>query len=302
MTPTYAQATTAHPGTTDYAALWYWVREREEVRRNKEDLKLPHPWTIDPVLSAYRFCCVRREDDRGTRWIRENVRQPYADHPNLWLMLCISRVVNWPDTLTDLIDQGAWPVNDDFDPRSMTEVLNARCKSGRKTYTGAYMIPAPHDKGGDKQAYVAENMVGELWRRRRSLSLGTLANTPDMSYVHSWVMRTRGWGPFLSYQAVVDMRFTRVLSGALDVGTWAAAGPGTIRGLNRVHGRPVGASLDQRRALDEIRTIYQVAERETGVHMDLSDVPNILCETDKYLRVALDQGKPRARYVPGRGS
>ena len=36
--------------------------------------------------------------------------------------------------------------------------------------------------------------------------------------------------------------------------------------------------------------------------MDFSDVPNILCETDKYQRVALGEGKPRALYVVGRGS
>lgn len=32
------------------------------------------------------------------------------------------------------------------------------------------------------------------------------------------------------------------------------------------------------------------------------EVPNILCETDKYLRVLNGEGKPRALYVPGRGS
>lgn len=39
----------------------------------------------------------------------------------------------------------------------------------------------------------------------------------------------------------------------------------------------------------------------TGVSMDFSDVPNILCETDKYLRVKLGEGTPRARYVLSRG-
>ena len=35
--------------------------------------------------------------------------------------------------------------------------------------------------------------------------------------------------------------------------------------------------------------------------MDLSDVANCCCEFDKYERVRLGQGEPRARYVPGRG-
>ena len=84
--------------------------------------------------------------------------------------------------------------------------------------------------------------------------------------------------------------------------TWAAAGPGTLRGLNRIHGRPVDCALSQEQALREMRAIYEIVESETGVAMDFSDVPNILCETDKYLRVKNGEGKPRALYVPGRGS
>jgi hypothetical protein len=43
-------------------------------------------------------------------------------------------------------------------------------------------------------------------------------------------------------------------------------------------------------------------QAETGVADGFfSDVPNILCETDKYLRVKNGEGKPRALYVPGRG-
>jgi hypothetical protein len=50
-----------------------------------------------------------------------------------------------------------------------------------------------------------------------------------------------------------------------------------------------------------MRRIYKIVEAETGVPMDFSDVPNILCETDKYLRVKNGEGKPRALYVAGRG-
>ena len=58
-----------------------------------------------------------------------------------------------------------------------------------------------------------------------------------------------------------------------------------MRGLNRLQGRPVDATLSQDRALSEMRAIYKIVRSETGVAMDFSDVPNILCETDKYLRV-----------------
>jgi hypothetical protein len=282
----------------DYSPLWQWIKEREQVRQRK-DAGEPHPWTDDPIIGTYRFCNVRREDDRGTVWIRKNIRERFNGHPLLWLMLCIARQINWPATLQDLISEPhAWPDSDRFDPTEITRVLNYRKVRGEKIYTGAYMISAPATKGADKQGYIAETVIGALWRRREHFPTWNVS----LRRVHEWITASNGWGAFMAYQAVVDMRFTQILSAAPDVSSWAAAGPGTLRGLNRLHGRTVDQSLSQSQALLEMRAIYKVVESETGVPMDFSDVPNILCETDKYLRVKLGEGKPRALYVPGRGA
>lgn len=287
--------------TANYEPLIYWVKERERIRVRKEVDRAPPPWTDDPILATYRFCCVRREDDRGTIWIRDHIRKPFAEHPLLWLMLCIARQINWPDTLTELIQRSAWPHVDNFEPSMITLVLEDRKRRGEKIYTGAYMISAPSRKGDNKQTYIAEQVIGEQWRRlevfKRWFSYrATLHGT------HERLCAVNGWGPFMAYQAVVDMRFTSLLDRAEDLQSWAAAGPGTIRGLNRIHRRVVDATLSQERALSEMRAIYKFIQAESGVALDFSDVPNILCETDKYLRVKLGEGKPRALYVPGRGS
>jgi hypothetical protein len=105
----------------------------------------------------------------------------------------------------------------------------------------------------------------------------------------------------MAYQVVADWRFTRYLRNAEDVSTWAAAGPGTIRGLNRIAGRKTDRALEQWEALHELRKLYETIQQETGVTMDFSDVPNILCETDKYLRVLNGEGAPRALYHPQGG-
>jgi len=278
----------------DYGPLWYWIRKREEIRIKKESGS-PPPWTEDEILQEYRFCNVRREDDRVTRWIKRYVRERFAGSDSLWLMLCICRVINWPGTIRDLIASGdsAWPSSDAFSPGAFAAALKERMVNGWKVYTGAYVIPAGSVSGVAKHDYLADVMVGNLWRERHKFP----RPATSLRETYAWLNKFPGWGPFLSYQAVVDMRFTEILSCASDVSSWAAAGPGTIRGLNRVHGRPVDGALSQRQALDEILAIYEVAESQTGVSMDLSDVPNVLCETDKYLRVKLGEGRPRARYV-----
>jgi hypothetical protein len=282
----------------DYSVLFEWVTKREALRVLKSS-GAPHPWSDDPILTEFRFCNVRREDDIGTIWIREHIREPFADHPMLWLMLCIARQINWPDTLAEMIAGKCWPSEPQFDPSWITALLNWRKERGAKIYTGAYMISAPSTKGADKQAYIAEDVIGGLWKRRDFLGRfegATLQRT------HERITQSNGWGQFMAYQAIVDMRFTALLENASDAQTWAAAGPGTVRGLNRLYGRPVAGGLAQGQALSEMRAIYKIVQQETGVAMDFSDVPNILCETDKYLRVRQGEGKPRALYVAGRGS
>lgn len=285
----------------NYAPLWHWVRNREEIRRRKDSGLPQKSWTSNEILATWRCCNVRREDDRGTVWIRQNIRERFAGHSNLWLMLCIARQINWPETLQEAIDGwGSWPDHDGFDPKLLASVLNVRKSRGEKVYTGAYMISAPSTKGADKQLYIADAVIGDLWRRRGVFEKH-FAGQPTLRRTHELIMRTNGWGQFMAYQAVVDMRFTPLLRDAGDALSWAAAGPGTLRGLNRLHGRTVDFPLDQTQALKEMRAIYELAEIETGVAMDFSDVPNILCETDKYLRVQNGEGKPRALYVAGRG-
>ncbi len=283
-----------HP---NYEPLWRWVRGREDLRVRRARGE-PPPWTTDPILASYRFCNVRREDDKVTIWIRRHVREVYQDHPLLWLMLCLCRMINWPDTLAELIDAGAWPGDARGSPEAVQRVLHARKARGDKVYTGAYVIPAPAQAGADKATYVADVVVGDLWRRSSQFAAwfeGVRA--PTLQGTHERIRQSPGWGDFLAYQAVVDLRFCpALLAFAPDRETWAAAGPGSLRGLHRLYERALVATISQAQALEEIRAIFEVAERETGVAMDFSDVPNILCETDKYLRVALGQGKPRARY------
>lgn len=289
------------------APLLDWIGERELIRIRKEERGQAPPFTLDPILAQYRFCNVRREDDSVTRWINTYIRRQYHNHPQLWFMLCIARQINHPPTLGELIHLDAWPTNGYFAPAQMTEVLDARRKRGEKVYTGAYMIRAETDPNKPwyswtKQRYIAEIVLGRLWGDRARFLSYFLKRTRRLQDVHNMLMEYTGWGPFMSYQAVVDMRFTPLLSNALDTSSWAAAGPGTLRGLNRLAGRPVKQPLGQEEALIEMSMIYpEIRAAFPQIKIDFSDVPNVLCECDKYLRVKLGEGRPRALYVFGRG-
>lgn len=283
----------------------------------------PEEWTLDkltnnPILRQYRFCNVYRELDRVTVWIRENIREPFADHPHLWYMLAAARYINWPPTLEELIeDKHAWPDYPLFRPDLMTTALERRRARGEKVETGAYMIRAESDPKApwyswSKQRYVSEVVLGKLWEQRvgwkSMLDASKPLNQRNLKEVWDWFQDKHytGWGPFMAYQVVVDLRWTRYLRDAPDIQTWAAVGPGSARGLNRLHGREVKKPVKQDQALGEM-----LALRDTFINRDLlapwvalpdlSDFQNCLCEFDKYERVRLGEGRPRSQYVPGRG-
>ena len=321
--------------------LWSFINERHAIYIRKslreglepEDLHAPAgadleecdpahlalsergPFTEDPILAQYRFCNVFRELDRVTVWIDQNIRKPFAGHPDLWLMLAIARYINWPDTLKFLIESGyCWP-NQDFTPEDLGRALDYRKAQGGKLYTGAYMIRAESNPKAEwyswtKQQYVARIVIGRLWEDRE-MWRAVLEDQPEggLEMAAVWEMlqapRYIGWGPFMAYQVVVDMRWCPALLGsAPDINTWAALGPGSRRGLNRLAGRPVDFALSQAQGLEEMRSIWeeQAARRAPWVpRIDLSDIQNALCETDKYLRVKQGEGRPRAQYIQGRG-
>lgn len=271
--------------------------------------------TDDPILQRYRFCNVYRELDRVTVWIRENIREPFADHEHLWFMLAVARHINWPDTLDGLIKstRGTWPDKPGFKPEYMTAHLEARAALGQKVYTGAYMIRAEqYDRPWrhwSKQRYSAEIVLGKLWEDRAAWSSHFRAGQSTLQEVWSWFQDSHytGWGPFMAQQVVADLRWTRYLRKAHDVGNWTAVGPGSARGLNRLHGRPVAAAVRQEQGLEEMREVRQLFLEEVPLAPwldvpELSDIQNCLCEFDKYERVRLGEGRPRSLYIPGRGS
>ncbi len=284
-----------------------FVRERYRVMVRK-DAALPKPWTADPILRQFKFCNVYREDDAVTRWVERRIRQPFAKHPHLWFMLCAARMINWPDTLEELIHPRVrsvacpWPTAERWDPEAMRTVMLNRAVRGEKVYTGAYMLRGPiqGDPSGfqDKPRYTAYRVLLPLWEQRSKLAprlKGSLAEA------HAAFQGFHGWGDFLVGQVIADLKHTTWLRKAPDWYSWAVLGPGSTRGLNRVHGYALSQQWKQEDALKALTALQQLLKREARELprvLCLQDVQNALCETDKYERVRLGQGRPRSLY-PG---
>ena len=81
--------------------------------------------------------------------------------------------------------------------------------------------------------------------------------------------------------------------------TWANAGPGALRGLNRMHGRVVTSAVPNANAEMHdllVKISNPTLWPEEWPSLEMRDIEHSLCELDKYIRTENLEGTPRARY------
>ena len=254
----------------------------KEFKIRKEINNEPYPWSDDAILTDYSFCNVYRELDRVTIWIRENWREPYADHRNLPFAMAVARQINWPDTLEEIGFPEEWR------PQHVKNIMEDRMANKQKVYTGAYMLTGT--LGGTKIEQTVDKILTPLY-----------ANFPcDFSSIeNSWksFLPYAGFSDFMSYEVVTDLRHTKWLKDAPDIMTWANPGPGAMRGLNRIFGRPLDSKQKKPLFIQEMRDLLALLNNEP-LPLEMRDIEHCLCEFDKYERARLGQGRPRAKYKP----
>lgn len=273
--------------------LYAWIKKREEIRI-KKDRGDPKPWTDDPILRKFKFCCVHREDDKITRWIAKEWRTPHADDPHLWFAMSVARFVNWPETMSLI----GYPV-----PWNAKKFLKATMGSESKVWGDAYVI-TPGAAGVPKAIHIAENVLQPLWDSRKAIT-AVYQNSVMLENMNETLRRYNGMGSFMAAQVVADLKYVDPLRRATDWGDWAASGPGSRRGLNRVMDRDFDnpwrevdwlANLTLLRA-EILKRMHKVPMFKDGI--TAQDLQNCLCEFDKYERVRRNQGRMRNKYDGG---
>ena len=269
-----------------------FIRERYNIYLRRQE-GAPKPWTQDPILQQYRFCNVYRELDTVTIWIRESWREPFADDEDLWFAMVVARLLNLPSSM----DAVGYPVP--WSAAQFKKILALRKDRGERIFNGAYLVRADAVDTRRKADYLADRVLTPLWQRRdyvRPREGDTLAA------FHARLREFRDMGSFMAAQVVADTKYTGILQQAEDWWTWAAPGPGSLRGLNRVMGR----SVDQRwptaqwlAVLHQLQKAVNTLTAQTKIMepFHAQDIQNCNCEFDKYERVRLGEGRPKRLYA-----
>ena len=265
-----------------------WMVERDRVRTLKEAGQ-EKPWTQDQWLLQYRWCNVRRMDDRVSRALATHWYSEPGDDILDLVAATLARLVNWPDSLFEI--SGHQPFKLDH-LHHMRERLLRRASAGEKVFTGAYVIPGV--PGQDKVTSVCA-----LVDRVHEKASDVLARSMQTTWAN--LLQFEGLGSFLAGQIVADLASIGAGQKWRDSRSWAPVGPGSARGLNRLLGRPKAKAVTQLE-FDELlpEVIISVRPRVQSLWDDRKliamDIQNCLCEFDKMRRLQLGEGTVRARY------
>ncbi len=270
---------------------FYWIHERETIRIAKEVERRPQPWTDDPILQKFKFCQVFREDDRTTRWFKHHIRNVWRDDPEVLMATVIFRWFNFIETGRTLLKHN---LHIEWDRKKAIEEITKQ----DQWITGAYIIKTPNRM--DKVTGVAE-CVSHMWGDREKLVDEILESK---SLEKAWkILRDYPYmGPFMAYEVVTDLRHTYLLRDATDILTWANAGPGAMRGLNRLAGRDLDFCRRTHPWNDEMRNLWEISRERLNPNLiDLSqfemrEIEGGLCEFDKYSRILNEEGRTRSIY------
>jgi hypothetical protein len=209
--------------------------------------------------------------------------------------------------------------------------------------TGAYIVKTPNgmDKLDGVLYGVREFVSGKRapddlpsvdWRGLGEILLSDeYRGRVGLKNVWAWLCQFPYLGPFMAYEVVSDLRYTALLDRAPDIMTWANAGPGATRGLNRIWGRtPINKTIPARQQSEEMRQLLEASRDDRywpdGERLDepwyvsrydwheipqrigmgeidwpawdMRTVEHTLCEFDKHQRVTLGQGRMKQRFVP----
>lgn len=252
------------------------------------------PWTKDEILMDYKFCNVRRMDDRVSIWLAENWYNSKATNFTLLIMGCMARMINWPDTLACLKMGQAARLEQSWDPKWIKKTLNKRKKSGEKIFTGAYIINGA--RGGSKIIQVVDN-INFIAKDFHSIKENIREH--DMRELWALLLDYPGIGTFIAGQIVADLRHVGFFKSPNDCMEWAPLGPGSKRGMWKLTGNKPNQKTFEILLPELVCDVYQeLPEIAKDRQLEAMDIQNSLCEFDKYTR--LEQGGHVKNKYPGR--
>lgn len=276
--------------TPVFYAYWYFAAERQRIffRRlqNREG-----PLTKDPVLRNFKFTNAYRASDRVSQYLIRNViyRDDLpSDECNTFFRILLFKLFNKIETwryLEDSLGPLTWA---EFNFKNYDALLSRRLATGERIYSAAYIMPSggrsfEHKLKHQNHLRMIEYLMREGYPAR-------LSDCKGMEEAFALLRTVPFLGPFLAYQFVTDLNYSRLTEFRED--EFVVAGPGALDGIAKCF---LGA--DAVNSANIIRYMWEHQDKhfaDLGIEfpslwgrpLQLIDCQNIFCEISKYARVA----------------
>lgn len=318
--------------TEAFCELVKMVKDRYRIHVRKDVLQRSKPWTKNPIMQQYKFTNVRREHDRQSRYLIDNI----SHNPDLTLE---DKIVNsflfrawnnW-DTVRDFgLPASAVELYDPAYKESVRPIYKQLSEEspGRLWWSSAY------NQGGTKSAWkfpagdgyqraLAEAKAKKysdwepdiplrpfhiaVWLKEKNI-VEKLLNAKDQQECFEVIRSVRGFADFLAYQVFVDL--TYIPEFPFSENEFTIAGPGCKRGLNILFKDRAGLTYEE--CLFWLRDSWDTLVGDMGIKwnpdklfmdlpeydrcMNVMSLENCFCEFSKYMRAKTGAGRPRVKY------
>lgn len=295
--------------------FFYWINERHSIYLRRKEGR-PEPWTKDEILRKYKFTNPFRQLDRVTQdWRARYVTLLGTDIPervgdritfrkkpptdgDIVFYCALFRLFNWPPTYDALYYSGKpWSY---ANAMGVLEQLRAEKK---QIFTGAYIVPNMGLK--DPKINIIAGAV-DLVHENREAFAAYMRGERSMEKACEVLQLVPTIGPFIAYELVCDLRFTRILGDATDIYSWSNPGPGAKRGIHRLLSGAAKIAGKKPDYLEVMRDLLARAKKGLKPHIfgdpelpfEMREIEHSLCEFDKYMRVKNGEGRPRSLFKP----
>lgn len=283
--------------------FWGFVVKRHEVWHRRYVLQDKPPWTDDDILASNHFTNMYRELDPGTKHIVDVL----AAHPAAPLQDKLFNVALYRLALHEGSQRAiGWLKAREFDALRFAEKL----RTLESPYTSAYTV-SNYGRSEPKHVVMAD-VAGQAAKKVPGIA-ADLYMCQGRKEAHDAMTELHGWGDFLAFQVLVDLAYK--LPDPFDpTGTptvpwsnyrgWAAAGPGTQRGLRHLWPDLPPAQFNAAMALLEERCMFEferrravgtmptvpgtermVSDKKRPIPLSRANIANCLCEFSKYVRL-----------------
>ncbi len=289
-----------------FDAYWYFAAERQRIFYRRLAGQ-PGPWTVDPILSDYKFCNAFRASDRGSQFIIREVIYGEGRSRNTEdvvfrtiLYRLFNKIETWP---TFCAAAGGDPTAKGFDFADYSRALDAELAAGRAIFGDAYMIAPPSNVLGRRFDRKHDGYLSLTHRMMSDGIVGKVERTRSLAELYRLLLGYPLIGKFIAYQLATDLNYTEVVD--FDEDSFTQAGPGAERGIAKCFESTGGRSdeavimwmVENQQAMFEEHGIDPQEAWLWGRPLKAIDCQNLFCETDKYSRVAFPDLKSNRKKI-----